>query len=73
MNPTNLIEGRTASGTAYLTQGRAGGTVLAISHGWQDSPLAWLDWDLVNENAELLRFCRLMIQFRKQHPALMPV
>ena len=36
----------------------------------QDSPLAWLDWDLVNENAELLRFCRLMIQFRKQHPAL---
>jgi glycogen operon protein len=36
----------------------------------QDSPLAWLDWDLVNENAELLRFCRLMIQFRKQHPAV---
>jgi glycogen operon protein len=36
----------------------------------QDSPLAWLDWDLVSENAELFRFCRLMIQFRKEHPAL---
>jgi glycogen operon protein len=36
----------------------------------QDNPLAWLDWDLMTENAELLRFCRLMIQFRKRHPAL---
>jgi glycogen operon protein len=36
----------------------------------QDNPLAWLDWDLMAENAELLRFCRLMIQFRKRHPAL---
>src|SRR5262249_17978111 len=36
----------------------------------QDSPLAWLDWDLVKENAELFRFCRLMIQFRKDHPAV---
>jgi isoamylase len=36
----------------------------------QDSPLAWLDWDLVRENAELFRFCRLMIQLRKQHPSL---
>jgi glycogen operon protein len=36
----------------------------------QDSPLAWLDWDLVSENADLFRFCRLMIQFRMQHPAL---
>jgi glycogen operon protein len=36
----------------------------------QDSPLAWLDWDLISENAELFRFCRLMIQLRKQHPAL---
>jgi isoamylase len=36
----------------------------------QDSPLAWLDWDLVNENAELFRFCRLMIQFRKNHRSI---
>jgi glycogen operon protein len=36
----------------------------------QDSPLAWLDWDLVKENAELFRFCRLMIQFRKNHPVV---
>jgi glycogen operon protein len=36
----------------------------------QDSPLAWLDWDLVSENAELFRFCRLMIQFRQKHPAV---
>jgi glycogen operon protein len=36
----------------------------------QDSPLAWLDWELVSENAELFRFCRLMIEFRKTHPVI---
>jgi glycogen operon protein len=35
-----------------------------------DGPLTWLDWDLVEKNAELFRFCRLMIQFRKLHPIL---
>jgi pimeloyl-ACP methyl ester carboxylesterase len=41
MKSMDLIAGRTAAGTAYLTQGPAGGTVLAIAHGWRDSPLAW--------------------------------
>jgi glycogen operon protein len=35
-----------------------------------DGPLNWLDWDLMKSNAELYRFCRLLIAFRKQHPAL---
>ncbi len=35
-----------------------------------DGPLTWLDWNLLEKNAELFRFCRLMIQFRKQHPVL---
>jgi glycogen operon protein len=36
----------------------------------QDSPLSWLDWTLPQRNADLLRYCRLLIAFRKQHPAL---
>ncbi len=36
----------------------------------QDSPLTWLDWSLAETNADLLRFCRMMIAFRRAHPAL---
>jgi isoamylase len=35
-----------------------------------DGPLTWLDWMLQQRNAELFRFCKLLIEFRKQHPAL---
>jgi glycogen operon protein len=35
-----------------------------------DGPLTWLDWGLLEANAELFRFCRLMIRFRHQHPIL---
>jgi glycogen operon protein len=35
-----------------------------------DSPLTWLDWDLQEQNAELFRFCQLLIAFRQRHPAL---
>jgi glycogen operon protein len=35
-----------------------------------DSPLTWMDWTLKDKNAELFRFCRLMIAFRKRHPCL---
>jgi glycogen operon protein len=35
-----------------------------------DGPLTWLDWSGVEDNAELLRFCRRLIAFRKQHSAL---
>jgi glycogen operon protein len=36
----------------------------------QDNDLNWLDWRLAEENAELVRFARNMIAFRKAHPAL---
>lgn len=35
-----------------------------------DSDLTWLDWNLLEENADLFRFFKLMIEFRKQHPIL---
>jgi glycogen operon protein len=35
-----------------------------------DGPLTWFDWRLLEKNADLFRFCRLMIQFRKLHPVL---
>ncbi|HJT87574.1 MAG TPA: glycogen debranching protein GlgX [Bryobacteraceae bacterium] len=36
----------------------------------QDNEVSWLDWRLVEANRDLLRFWKLMIAFRKQHPAL---
>jgi glycogen operon protein len=35
-----------------------------------DGPLTWFDWTLPGKNVELLRFCRLLIRFRKLHPVL---
>jgi glycogen operon protein len=35
-----------------------------------DSELTWFDWDLVEENSEILQFVRELIAFRKAHPAL---
>jgi glycogen operon protein len=35
-----------------------------------DSSLAWLDWTLKERHADLFRFARLLIAFRKRHPAL---
>jgi isoamylase len=36
----------------------------------EDSPKTWLDWTLVDRNAEVLRFFERMIRFRKDHPTL---
>jgi glycogen operon protein len=36
----------------------------------QDNDLSWIDWDLTEQNADLLRFFRLLINFRKVHPVL---
>ncbi len=36
----------------------------------QDNPLSWFDWSLVERHADLLRFFRLMIAFRKRHSTL---
>jgi glycogen operon protein len=35
-----------------------------------DSELTWVDWDLVERNAELVRFFRQFIAFRRSHPVL---
>ena len=36
----------------------------------QDNEVSWLNWDIAKENADLLRFFRLMIAFRKRCPML---
>jgi isoamylase len=36
----------------------------------QDNEISWIDWDLMHENKELLRFTREMIRFRKKHAVL---
>jgi glycogen operon protein len=36
----------------------------------QDNELNWFDWNLLQDNADCLRFCRHLIAFRKQHPSL---
>ncbi len=36
----------------------------------QDNALNWLDWSLQQENAEIFRFCKHLVAFRKAHPAL---
>ncbi len=33
----------------------------------QDSPLSWLDWSLLERHADVLRFTRKLIAFRKEH------
>ena len=35
-----------------------------------DSDLTWMDWTLVQQNAELLRFVKKLLTFRKAHAAL---
>jgi isoamylase len=36
----------------------------------QDNPTSWFDWSLLEKNADMLRFVRQMIAFRKRFPAL---
>jgi len=36
----------------------------------QDNATTWLDWSLAETNADVLRFSRLMIAFRKAHPTI---
>src|SRR5204863_2573372 len=36
----------------------------------QDNEISWIDWNLVQKNAGLLRFTRLLIALRKKHFAL---
>jgi glycogen operon protein len=55
----------------------AGDEVGRTQHGnnnayCHDSPLSWFDWHLVRDNADLLRFVRNAIAFRRTHRALRP-
>jgi glycogen operon protein len=36
----------------------------------QDNQINWFDWDLAKQNRHLFRFWKLLIAFRKSHPAL---
>lgn len=36
----------------------------------QDNETTWLNWDLAEQNAEVVRFFRHMIAFRKAHPSI---
>jgi isoamylase len=35
----------------------------------QDNEISWFDWELAQEHADILRFCRELIKFRRRHPA----
>jgi glycogen operon protein len=36
----------------------------------QDNETTWLDWDLLERNADVFRFFKLLIAFRKAHPSI---
>jgi glycogen operon protein len=36
----------------------------------QDNEITWLDWDALQRNADVHRFFKLMIAFRKAHPSI---
>ena len=36
----------------------------------QDNETTWLDWDRLQQNRDMFRFCQLMIQLRTAHPSL---
>ncbi len=36
----------------------------------QDNEISWLNWDQVEENSELVRFCRNLIEFRINQPTV---
>lgn len=61
-----------ANGTPML---RAGDEFLQTQEGNnnpfnQDNETTWLDWQLLAANADMFRFFRLMIAFRKAHPSI---
>jgi glycogen operon protein len=61
-----------AQGTPMLL---AGDELGRTQHGnnnayCQDNPTSWLDWTLGERNADLLRFTRQLIAFRRAHPVL---
>ncbi len=37
----------------------------------QDNEITWIDWEMVNENSDMLRFVQNMIALRKRHNSIM--
>ncbi|MDR1536074.1 MAG: glycogen debranching protein GlgX [Planctomycetota bacterium] len=65
--------------TLFLSQGvpmLLGGDEFARGQGGnnnaycQDNEISWLDWSLAEKNSELVRFVRLLVDFRRRHPIL---
>src|SRR6478672_10770376 len=77
VNAIRLQQRRNFLTTLLLSQGvpmlahgdEMGRTQLGNNNGYcQDSDLTWVDWDLDDDDAELLRFTRRLVQLRKDHP-----
>jgi len=54
----------------------AGDELLNSQHGnnngyCQDNELSWIDWNMAEQNADMLRFVQLMIALRKRHISIM--
>ena len=61
-----------SQGVPFLSQGDEFGRTQGGNNNayCQDNETAWVDWDLAEKNAGLLRFTRMMIALRKKHFAL---
>ncbi len=61
-----------SQGVPFLQQGdEFGRTQQGNNNAYcQDNEISWVDWDLAEKNAGLLRFTRLLIALRKRHFAL---
>ncbi|HVQ36222.1 MAG TPA: glycogen debranching protein GlgX [Pyrinomonadaceae bacterium] len=81
VNRLRLIQMKNLAALLLLSQGvpmMLGGDEIGRSQGGNnntychDNELNWFDWNLLEVNAELFRFFKLLIQFRKRHAALRP-
>ena len=36
----------------------------------QDNEISWLNWELLEKNEEIFRFCKVLIEFRKSQPSV---
>ncbi len=61
-----------AQGTPMLLAGdELGRTQRGNNNAWcQDNEVSWVDWGLLEDNAEIFRFVRALIRFRRAHHSL---
>jgi|APSaa5957512622_1039677.scaffolds.fasta_scaffold08174_3 isoamylase len=61
-----------SQGTPMILAGdEFGNSQKGNNNAWcQDNEISWLNWDLVNQNQDLLVFWKKLIKFRKKHAAL---